>query len=171
MRALANKMAKALQFYNFYIQIKFFMTVKITKALILLVVVFTLFLNLANLAFVTNYQNTYGKYNETLISNAGEDISKLEIACQSVSQPEKEYLIYKKITAWSFMAIMILLVIILIEFVLVKSKIISFSSKDWKHLKIIIITLFLSSFIFINASLIMEDNSYVAPCHKIWAEE
>lgn len=144
---------------------------KIINLLILLFTVFTLLLNLTNLAFVTNYQNTYGKYNKTVINDAGNDISKLEIACQNVNQPIEEYLIYKEITTWSFIAIMILLAIVLIELALVKSKIISFSPKDWKHLKIIILTVFLSSFIFVNSSLIMEDNSYVAPCHEIWAEK
>lgn len=144
------------------------MKIKITKTLILLIVVFTLLLNLTNLAFVTNYQNTYGKYNRTIINNAGNDILKLETACQNVNRPIKERLIYEKITLLSFMAIMILLAIILIEFALVKSKIISFSSKDWKRLKIIILIIFLSSFIFVNTSLIMEDNSYVAPCWEIW---
>ena len=144
------------------------MKIKITKTLILLIVVFTLLLNLTNLAFVTNYQHTYGKYNRTIINNAGNDILKLETACQNVNRPIKERLIYEKITLLSFMAIMILLAIILIEFALVKSKIISFSSKDWKRLKIIILIIFLSSFIFVNTSLIMEDNSYVAPCWEIW---
>ena len=144
------------------------MTIKITKTLILLLVVFTLLLNLTNLAFVTNYQNTYGKYNETIISNAGKDISKLEIACQKVARPEEEHLIYKKSTTWSLIAIMILLIIVLIEFALVKLKIISFSSKDWKHLKIIILVVFLSCFILINAFLIMGDNSYyIARCSTI----
>ncbi|MDF1498821.1 MAG: hypothetical protein P1P85_05745 [Patescibacteria group bacterium] len=144
------------------------MTIKITKTLILLIVVFTLLLSLTNLAFVTNYQNTYGKYNKTIINNAGNDISKLEIACRNVNQPIEEYLIYEKITLWSFIAIMILIAIVFIEFALVKSKIISFSPKDWKYLKIIILVIFLSSVIFVYTPLIMEDNSYVAPCWEIW---
>ena len=140
------------------------MITKITKFLILFFVVFTLFLNLINLAFVINYENTYNKYNRILISNAGDDASKLREACQNFKNPVEEYLIYKKIATWSFVAIMISLAIIIIEFALAKSKIILFSPEDWKHLRIITFTIFLASSIFAYTPLFMEDNFYIIQC-------
>ena len=143
------------------------MIIKLTKFLILLFVFFTLLLNLINLAFVINYENTYDKYNRILISSASDDVSKLREACQNIKNPIEEYLIYKKITAWSFVAIMISLAIIIIEFALAKSKIILFSSGDWKHLRIITFIIFLASFIFAYTPLFMEDNFCLIQCLKI----
>ena len=137
---------------------------KITKFLILLFVVFTLFLNLINLAFVENYENTYGGYNRILISSAGKDVLKLEEACKNIKQPEEKYLLYKKLTTWSFVAMMILLAIIIIEFALVKSKILLFSPEDWKHLRIITFAMFIASYIFVYTALIMTDNYYLGRC-------
>ena len=68
------------------------MIIKITKFIVLLLVVFTLFLNLINLSFVKNYENTYGGYNRVLISSAGKDVSKLKEACQNVKRPNEKYL-------------------------------------------------------------------------------
>ena len=143
------------------------MIIKLTKFLILLFVFFTLLLNLINLAFVINYENTYDKYNRILISSASDDVSKLREACQNIKNPIEEYLIYKKITAWSFVAIMISLAIIIIEFALAKSKIILFSPEDWKHLRIITFTIFLASFIFAYTPLFIEYSSYSIRCLKI----
>lgn len=140
------------------------MIIKITKFLILLFVAFTLFLNLINLSFVKNYENTYGGYNRILISSAGKDISKLEEACQNVKRPEEKYLLYKKLTTWSFVAMMILLAIIIIEFALAKSEIFLFSLKDWKHLRIITFAMFIASYIFVYTAVFVADNYYLGKC-------
>ena len=140
---------------------------KTVKLLIFSIVIFTLLLNLINLAFVINYENTYNKYNRILISSAGDNALKLKEACQNIKSPIEEYLIYKKIATWSFVAIMISLAIIIIEFVLAKLKIILFSPEDWKHLKIISFIIFLASFIFAYTPLFMEDNFYLIHCLKI----
>ena len=140
---------------------------KITKFLILLLVAFTLFLNLINLAFVINCEKTYSKYNEPLISSAGNDSLKLKEACQNVQHPIEEYLIYKKLTTWSFVFIIISLVIIIIEFALARSKMILFSSKDWKYLRIITFIIFLASFIFAYTPLFMEISPYSIQCYRI----
>jgi len=140
---------------------------KTVKLLILIFVIFTLLLNLINLAFVINYENAYNKYNRILISNAGDNVLKLKEACQNIKNPVEEYLIYKKIATWSFVAIMISLAIIIIEFALAKSKIILFSPEDWKHLRIITFTIFLASFIFAYTPLYMEDNFRLIHCLKI----
>jgi len=143
------------------------MIIKITKFLILFFVVFTLFLNVINLAFVINYENAYNKYDRVLISNAGNDVLKLKEACQNIKNPVEEYLLYKKIATWSFVAIMISLAIIIIEFALAKSKIILFSPEDWKHLRVITFTIFFASFIFAYTPLYMEDNFRLIHCLKI----
>lgn len=143
------------------------MIIKIIKFLILFFVIFTLFLNLINLAFVINYEKTYNGYNETLISNAGNDSLKLKEACQNVQHPIEEYLIYKKLTTWSFVFIIISLAIIVIEFALAKLKIILFSPEDWEHLRIVMFTIFLASFIFAYTPLFMEDSSYSVQCLRI----
>ena len=145
----------------------FFMIVKSTKFLIALFVISTLFLNLINVAFVENYENTYGGYNRILISSAGNDSSKLKEACQNIKQPTEKYLVYKKITTWSFVAMMILLAVIIIEFALAKSKIILFSPKDWKHLRIITFAMFLSSFLFVYAYWILTDDYYLLKCLSV----
>ena len=145
------------------------MIIKITKILILILVVFTLLINLTNSIFVVNYQNAYNKYNKTLINNAGNDSIKLKEACQNVQIPTEEDLIYKELTTWSFIAIIISLAIIFIEFVLAKSKIISFSPKDWKHLKIITLVIFLSTFIFAYTPLFIGDEFCLVPCWEIWS--
>lgn len=140
---------------------------KTIKLLIFSIVIFTFLINLINLAFVINYENTYNKYNGILISSAGDDALKLREACQNIKNPVEEHLIYKKIAAWSFVAIMISLAIIIIEFALAKSKIILFSPEDWKHLRIITFTIFLASFIFAYTPLFMEDNFCLIHCLKI----
>ena len=140
---------------------------KIIKLLILSIVIFTFLINLINLAFVINYENTYNKYNRILISSTGNDALKLREACQNIKNPVEECLIYKKIATWSFVAIMISLAIIIIEFASAKSKIILFSPKDWKHLRIISFTIFLASFIFAYTPLFMEYNSYSIQCLRI----
>ena len=137
---------------------------KITKFLILLFVAFTLFLNLINLSFVKNYENTYGGYNRILISNAGNDTSRLKEACQNIKRPEEKYLLYKKLTTWSFVVMMILLAIIIIEFALAKSEILLFSFEDWKHLRIITFAMFLSSYIFVYTAWISADDYYLGKC-------
>ena len=137
---------------------------KITKILILLFIVFTLFLNLISLSFVKNYENTYAEYNRTLIGDAGNDTSNLKEACLNLNQPIEEYLFYKKITAWSFMAIIISFLAIFIEFALIRLKIILFSSKDWKCLRILTFAVFLSVFIFVYTFWIMADDFYLAIC-------
>lgn len=144
-------------------------SLKITKVLILLFIVFTLFLNIVNSVFAINYQNTYNKYNSALISSAGDDDIKLKEACQNVQIPVEEHLVYKKLTAWSFIAIIISLIIILTEFVLVKSKIILFSRNDWKYLKIITLIIFLSAVIFAYAPLFIKDEFCLVPCWEIWS--
>lgn len=141
---------------------------KIGKIIITAIIFFTLFLNIISLSFAINYQNTHGKYNRALISSAGNDILKLKEVCQNVNQPAEERLFYKKIITWSFMAIMISSAIILMEFVLAKSRIVLFSSRDWKYLRIITFTVFLSAFIFVYTPLVMEDNSYLVQCLKIY---
>ena len=140
---------------------------RITKLLILSFVVFTLFLNLINLSFAINYENIYAKHDRILISNAGNNMSDLEEACLSINNPTEQYLFYKKITIWSFIAIIISLVAILIEFALAKSKTTLFSPKDWKYLGITTFTMFLSAFIFVYTFWIMADNSYLGRCLNI----
>lgn len=71
-------------------------------------------------------------------------------------------LFYGKISIWSFWTIIISFLIVLIEFVLAKLKIILFSPEDWKCLKILIFTVFLSAFIFVYVSLIEAENYYFA---------
>ncbi|MEA2097686.1 MAG: hypothetical protein U9P70_01230 [Patescibacteria group bacterium] len=72
-----------------------------------------------------------------------------------------EYIAYKEITTWLFIAITISLAIIIIEFVLVKSKIILYTPKDWKRLGSLIFTVFLSVFVFVFTFWITADNSYI----------
>ena len=141
-----------------------FNKIKITKSLILLLIGFTLFLNLINLSFVKNYENTYGGYNRILISSAGKDILKLEEACQNVKRPEEKYLFYKELTTWSFVAMMILSAIIVIEFALAKSKILLFSPKDWEHLRIITFAMFIASYIFVYTAVFVADSYYLGKC-------
>lgn len=72
-----------------------------------------------------------------------------------------EYIAYKEITTWSFVAITISLAIIIIEFVLVKSKIILYTSKDWKRIGSLIFTVFLSAFVFVFTFWTVADNPYI----------
>ena len=72
-----------------------------------------------------------------------------------------EYIAYKEITTWSFVAITISLAIIIIEFGLVKSKIVSYTLKDWKRLSILIFTVFLSAFVFVFTFWTVADNPYI----------
>lgn len=140
---------------------------KVTKIIILFFAIFTLLLNLINLVFVINYENVYREYNKTLIINTNNDTLKLKEACQNIKHPIKEYIIYKKVAICSFMAIIISLAIIIIEFTLAKSKIILFSPKDWKYLRITTFTIFLASFIFAYTPLFMKINPYSIQCYRI----
>lgn len=102
---------------------------KIIKLFVFSLVIFTLLLNLINLAFVENIARC---------------------------------LFYGKISIWSFWAIIISFLIVSIGFVLAKLKIILFFSEDWKCLRILIFTVFLSAFIFVYVSLIEAENYYLA---------
>ncbi|MCK5122707.1 MAG: hypothetical protein KAQ87_00950 [Candidatus Pacebacteria bacterium] len=93
---------------------------------------------------------------------------KLKEACQNVQIPTEENLVHKKLTTWSFIAIIISLAIVFVKLVLVKSKIILFSPNDWKYLKIATLVVFLSAFIFAYTPLFIGDEFYLAPCWEIW---
>jgi len=143
------------------------MMTKTMKLLILSFVVFTLLLNLINLSFAINYENTHAKHDRILISGAGNNISDLKEACLSINSSTEQYLFYKKNIIWSFITIIISIVAIFIEFALAKSKIILFSPKDWKHLRTVTFTAFLSIFIFVYTFWILANDSYLGRCLNI----
>jgi len=64
------------------------------------------------------------------------------------------YITYKETATWIFIPIIISSAIVVIEFVLAKSKIVSYNFKDWKRLRFSIFMVFLSLFIFAYSPLV-----------------
>lgn len=65
-----------------------------------------------------------------------------------------DYIIYKETATWIFIPIIISLAIVIVEFILAKSKIVSYNFKDWKRLRYFIFMVFLSLFIFTYSPLV-----------------
>jgi ABC-type Fe3+ transport system permease subunit len=140
---------------------------KTAKVFISIIIFLTLFLNLINLYSAVNYENEYAKYNRDLINSAENNIAGLQQACAQIKEPIEGYAFYNNIALWSLYSIIILFLIFLLIFLLVKSKKVSLSDKDWKWFRNSVFIAFIALIIFLFAFWLASDNSYLARCLHI----
>lgn len=127
-------------------------------------IVFTLCLNLLNLFFVKDYDNMRLSYKSS-IELTNDRVAVQEI-CSDFAKSSEHTLVYKDITLWAFYSIFVSTVLVLIIFILEKSKKILLTEKDWKLFRFFIMAIFLSAFIFAYSGWILADDYYLNACLK-----